>query len=76
MNNPALKRWCDLSEDALNVMKELGEFTPTVHTQSREVKGVRDSDKCYLDSRDLRRIALACVEVADWLDLRAEIETL
>lgn len=70
--------WHDLSLGARSWMGQLGGFLPTIHDANREVKGhLFDDDtgevrKTYWHSRDLRMIALACVEVADWLDRRAE----
>lgn len=70
--------WADLSLGARSWMEQLGDFLPTIHAANREVKGwLFDADtesnvrKTYWHSRDLRMIALACVEVADWLDRRA-----
>jgi hypothetical protein len=69
--------WEDVSEKSHEVMKELGSFSPTNSPQNREVKGYTldpdgDAGKTYWGSSDLREIAAACVEVADWLDKRAE----
>lgn len=71
--------WSDLSLGARSWMEQLGDFLPTIHDANREVKGwLFDADatsnvrKTFWHSRDLRMIALSCVEVADWLDRRAE----
>ena len=70
--------WEDLSQRARDVMKDLGNFGPTLKTESREVKGAMYDDDCggavktYYSSADLRDIAAACVEVADWLDKRGD----
>lgn len=68
--------WEQVSEKSREIMKKLGDFSPTVHTQEREVKGYTfDEDgggKTYWTSYDLRNIASACIEVADWLDSRAK----
>lgn len=70
--------WIDLSLGARSWMEQLGAFVPTIHDANREVKGMLwnedegTASKAYLHSRDLRMLALACVEVADWLDRRAE----
>lgn len=69
--------WNSLPESARYWMKELGNFGPTARAEAKEVKGcMHDPDeggtvKTYLDSGDLRAIANACREVADWLDRRA-----
>ena len=66
----------DISNSAKGTMKFLGDFGPTVHAQSREVKGYMHDDegggKVYLDAGELREIAASCNEVADWLDKRAD----
>lgn len=66
----------DISAKARKNMKFLGNFGPTVHEHLRELKGyMSDEDgggKVYLDSHDLRELADSCVEVADWLDKRAD----
>lgn len=57
-------------------MKFLGNFGPTVHEQERMLKGYMHDDegggKVYLDAGELRELAAACNEAADWLDKRAE----
>ena len=68
--------WAELPVDVLGVMRELGNFSPTVHAGNREVKGyMLDSEgeggKVYWSSADLRHTASACTQVADWLDARA-----
>lgn len=68
--------WEDVSTQARSVMKELGNFGPTVNILDRYVKGYTigaggESARTYYDSNDLRVIAASCVEVADWLDKRA-----
>ena len=68
----------DLSKNAREVMEELGNFGATVNAKDRLVKGYKmDSDdgeccKHYYSSDDLRNIAAGCIEVADWLDSRAD----
>ena len=68
-------KWEDVSSLSRHTMRELGEFGPTVNAEDRVVKGVTfdDGDPCktYWSSGDLRQIAAACAEVADWLDKRA-----
>lgn len=72
--------WEDTSELARDVMKELGDFSPTSHPANVEVKGYLhcdegDDGRTYWTSDDLRKIAAGCVEVADWLDARAQSTT-
>lgn len=68
----------DISEEARETMKFLGNFSPTVHAKNKEVKGyMLDDDggcKVYLSSDDLREFAESFIEVANWLDKRAENE--
>jgi hypothetical protein len=70
-----MKLWEELSPMALGVMEDMGNFSPTVHADRKEVKGCQYDDgeayKSYLDSQNLRDISAACIEVADWLDTRA-----
>lgn len=68
--------WSDLNPNTRDWMKILGEFGPTVHAQNAEIKGVMydaDADgmgRVYIASAELRELAKACIEVADWLDKR------
>lgn len=57
-----------------NVLKELGEYSPTVHAVNKELKGHHDGGKSYITSDELRELAAACIEAADWLDNRADFE--
>jgi hypothetical protein len=72
------QKWEDLSERAHRVMKELGNFEPTVNVEQKLVKGYMFDDECGHDAKtyfgpdDLRQMAAGMVEVADWLDKRAE----
>jgi hypothetical protein len=74
MSNPKPPEWDELSQDTLDVMKDLGEFQPTLDPVKKMVKGYTyDAEygnviKTYWDSNALRAIAAACVQVADWLD--------
>lgn len=66
----------EVSENSRGWMRTLGHFTPTVNPIYREVKGSMlgehgDAEKTYFDSKELRALASACIEVADWLDKRA-----
>jgi len=67
--------WSNTSELARDVMNGLGDFSPTVRAGDCMVKGHMASEygedgRTYWTSDDLRRIAQACNEVADWLDAR------
>lgn len=68
--------WEELSNTAKATMKFLGDFGPTSNAQNREVKGYMYDDegggKVYLSADELREMAASCIEVADWLDKRAE----
>jgi hypothetical protein len=69
--------WEEVSEAARDTMRELGFFGPTVNVADRLVKGYGfwgddEAGKVYLSSKDLRTIVPHLVEVADWLDKRAE----
>lgn len=66
----------EVSESARGWMRTLGNFSPVVNPDYREVKGSMlgeygDAEKTYFDSKELRELAAACNEVADWLDERA-----
>lgn len=69
--------WQDLSPKAREWMEELGHFGPTVHAANREVRGwapdVKSGELCkiYFTAYDLRSLAAACTEVAEWLEKRA-----
>lgn len=68
------KKWEELSANALEGMKFLGNFSPTY---SPRVKGYMiddegDAGKVYLTPTDQRDLASACNEVADWLEERGE----
>jgi hypothetical protein len=66
----ALPEWKTLK--CAEVLRELGEFGPTVNPALKELKGYIDG-KCYYDASDLRELAAACIEAADWLERRAAI---
>jgi hypothetical protein len=65
------------SFNARTQMRFLGNFPPTSDPSRGQLEGVvLDDDcnggtKCYLGPKDLRDLASACVEVADWLETRA-----
>lgn len=65
----------DISESAKETMKFLGNFGPADIVGWREVKGrsfTLCEERAYLSADELRKIAAGCIEVADWLDKRAE----
>lgn len=69
----------DISADAQEIMKELGNFSPTTNIADATVKGWMDTDgdglyKTYWTSATLRKMSTAFVEVAEWLDRRAKGE--
>ena len=71
--------WKNLPPSTLAIMKDLGNFGPTVNVKAREVKGYMHHDdgddmRTYFCSAELRQIAMACNEVAAWLDARADEE--
>ena len=68
----------EVSEGSRAWMRTLGNFGPTVNPIYREVTGYMlgdsaEAEKTYYDSGELRELAAACIEVADWLDKRAEL---
>lgn len=70
--------WDELSWNARYWMDKLGSFGPIDNKKAKTLKGSTLSEygegvKTYWTSQDLRDIADACTEVADWLDKRAEI---
>ena len=66
-----------LSDNAIEQLKFLGNFGATVNPKNKEIKGyMLDPDegeggKVYLYPDDLRSLASACSEVAEWLEERA-----
>ena len=71
-----MSAWEDLTPKARDWMRDLGNFGPTVRAERRELKGYTHDDegavKTYWTSADLRELAWACIEVAGWLDHRAD----
>jgi len=67
--------WTEVSEESRCWLKMLGGFGPTVHAKNRELKGYLVEGRTYFDAGDLRNIAAALIEAADWLDKRSEAET-
>ena len=68
-----MKTWSELDKETLGWMTELGNFSPTTNIESKQLKGHTDEGKTYYDSSDLRQIAKACLDAANWLDERATI---
>lgn len=67
----------DISDSTKEWMVELGNFSPTVNVREKLVKGYMidgsgDAGRVYFDPSDLRGLAAACLEVADWLENRAK----
>lgn len=65
------------SNRALETMRKLGNFGPTANLSNREVKGYAkwgrdEEERVYLRSGDLRALAADIIEIAGWLDARAE----
>ena len=69
----------ELTKNTLAWMKLLGDFSPTSSPAQKQVKGyMLDNDgegyKVYFDAGELRELAIACLEVSDWLMVRASKE--
>ena len=60
-----------LSINALSWMEFLGNFTTTSNASQRMIKGYINDGDVYIDSGELRELSLACIEISDWLDDRA-----
>lgn len=72
-----IMEWEDLSKEIKSWMNFLGSFSPTSDVIARCVKGYMadiegDGGKVYLNSAELRELASACNDVANWLDARSE----
>ena len=68
--------WDDLPRTVRDEMAWLGNYRPTTTAADKQVKGYRiDEDgeghKSYLNPKDLRELAEACIVVAIWLEGRA-----
>jgi hypothetical protein len=66
-----MKPWSELDKETLGWMDELGNFSPTVKIEDKQLKGHTDEGKTYYCSSDLRQLAKACLDAANWLDERA-----
>jgi hypothetical protein len=65
--------WQDLSKETRDIMEELGNYTPT--SAGDMIKGYIGEDQegqSYLDSKDLRDMAKAFMEVAYLLENEEE----
>ena len=61
--------WKDLSPATLEVMKNMGNYAPTVRRDLiKGYIGDEQEGQSYLDSRGLREIAVAFTEVAEFLE--------
>lgn len=71
--------WSELTQETRDVMEELGNFKPTNTSKNKEIKGYKQDGEgtvsIYYNSSDLRIVAAACIEVAEFLDKRAECLT-
>ena len=68
-----MMQWDEVSGEARETMRFLGHFQPTVNPATKEVKGwIEEEGKTYFNSTELREMAVHFVEVADWLDKRAD----
>ena len=70
--------WKKVSKASRKAMEELGDFSPVVVGNTIEIGGYlvdRDGsiEATYWKSSDLRKIADACTEVAEWLDLEKSV---
>lgn len=70
--------WSDVSDLSRAWMTLMGDFSPTAQPEKKMLKGrindpFLEDDRTYYDSGELRELAAACTEVADWLDKRAEL---
>jgi hypothetical protein len=64
-------KWGNLTQETREVMKDLGNYSPT--TDGLTVKGYigeYQEGQSYLDSKELRCMAKAFIEVADFLDTK------
>lgn len=73
-------KWDDLSKEARETMKFMGNFSATVNVENREIKGYmlgpddNEGGKIYLYSHELKSMAEHFNEVAEWLDKRANVK--
>lgn len=60
----------DLSEEARDTMRLLGNYQPTFNVEREEIKGDCLDGHVYLNAEELRLMARHFVEVAEWLERR------
>ena len=68
----------DVSSETRTWLETLGGFSPTVHVADKELKGYLhcddgDDGSAYITAKELREIATACEEAANWLDERYDL---
>ena len=64
-----MKQWKDLSKETLEVMKDEGDYCLLNHGKGiKGYIGEEQEGQSYMDSHDLRKVAKAFIEVADFLD--------
>lgn len=65
-----MKQWEDLSEQTRQIMEDLGDYTPTVRKDAVKgyIGGPDREGKDYLYPWHLRKMATACIEVAEYLE--------
>ena len=73
-------KWDEISKEARETMKFIGNFSPTVNVDNREIKGYMiglddgEGGKVYLYSHELKSMAKHFIEVSEWLDKRANVK--
>lgn len=70
--------WAEVSNVSREWLRTMGNFSPTANERLRELKGYLHCDdvgdgRTYLTADELRLIAVAFTEAADWLDKRSEV---
>ena len=63
----------DLSPRAQETLEFLGNFNPTIKAEDETMKGFMDGYKIYLNSVEFRDMAGDFLEIASWLERRAQI---
>jgi hypothetical protein len=67
------KKWDkEISPEARETVRLLGHFQPTTIPENKEIKGwIEGEGKVYFNSEDLSKMAAHFIEIASWLDNRA-----